>query len=78
MLNLLDKVVKFNRENDEVRVEVRPAVQRRVEISVSGAGLRLSIVKHAIEQMNGSIAVESRLGSGPHFTTTLPQFDTGK
>ena len=45
---------------------------------VGGTGLGLSIVKHAIEQMNGSIAVESRVGSGTRFTITLPQFDTDK
>jgi signal transduction histidine kinase len=27
--------------------------------------------------MNGSIAGESRMGSGTRFTITLPQFDTG-
>jgi len=108
LLNLLDNAVKFNRENGEVRVEVRPVAEGRIEISVSdtgvgippedlsrvferfyrvdkarsrqvgGTGLGLSIVKHAIEQMNGSIAVESRLGSGTCFTITLPQCDSGK
>jgi len=108
LLNLLDNAVKFNRENGEVRVEVRPVAEGRIEISVSdtgvgippedlsrvferfyrvdkarsrqvgGTGLGLSIVKHAIEQMNGSIAVESRLGSGTCFTITLPQCDCGK
>jgi two-component system phosphate regulon sensor histidine kinase PhoR len=108
LLNLLDNAVKFNRENGEVRVEVRPVAEDRIEISVAdtgvgippedlsrvferfyrvdkarsrqvgGTGLGLSIVKHAIEQMNGSIAVESRLGSGTRFTITLPQFNFGK
>ena len=39
---------------------------------VGGTGLGLSIVKHAIEQMNGSIRVESRLGEGTLFRITLP------
>jgi two-component system phosphate regulon sensor histidine kinase PhoR len=41
---------------------------------VGGTGLGLSIVKHAIEQMNGSIAVESRLGQGTTFRIFLPGF----
>jgi two-component system phosphate regulon sensor histidine kinase PhoR len=41
---------------------------------VGGTGLGLSIVKHAIEQMNGTIAVESRLGQGTTFRILLPGF----
>jgi two-component system phosphate regulon sensor histidine kinase PhoR len=41
---------------------------------VGGTGLGLSIVKHAIEQMNGTIAVESRLGQGTTFRVFLPGF----
>jgi len=39
-----------------------------------GTGLGLSIVKHAIEQMGGSVAVESDLGKGSTFIVTLPQY----
>jgi two-component system phosphate regulon sensor histidine kinase PhoR len=40
--------------------------------AMGGTGLGLSIVKHAIEQMGGSIKVDSRLGEGSEFTIELP------
>ncbi len=39
---------------------------------VGGTGLGLSIVKHVIERMNGTLAVESKLGKGSTFIVTLP------
>jgi two-component system phosphate regulon sensor histidine kinase PhoR len=39
---------------------------------MGGTGLGLSIVRHVIEQMNGTVKVESRLGEGSTFTLTIP------
>jgi signal transduction histidine kinase len=44
---------------------------------VGGTGLGLSIVRHAVEQMQGSVRVESELGKGSCFTITLPRYSSG-
>jgi two-component system phosphate regulon sensor histidine kinase PhoR len=38
---------------------------------MGGTGLGLSIVKHAVEQMGGTVTVDSRLGEGTRFTVTI-------
>ena len=40
--------------------------------AVGGTGLGLSIVRHVIEQMGGTLRVDSELGKGSKFTVMLP------
>jgi two-component system phosphate regulon sensor histidine kinase PhoR len=40
---------------------------------VGGTGLGLSIVKHVIEQMQGTVSVESQLNKGSRFSVVLPE-----
>ena len=40
---------------------------------VGGTGLGLSIVKHVVEQMHGTVSVESQLNKGAKFTVVLPE-----
>jgi two-component system phosphate regulon sensor histidine kinase PhoR len=47
-------------------------VDRARSREMGGTGLGLSIVKHAIEQMKGTVAVESELGHGSRFIIVLP------
>jgi len=55
---LFEEYVRFNLETNR---------------TIVGVGLGMSITKHLIELMNGSITVESEPGKGSLFTVSLPQ-----
>jgi signal transduction histidine kinase len=43
-----------------------------VEVMQQGIGIGLSIIKHLIEKMNGSISVSSKPSVGTHFNVSIP------
>jgi signal transduction histidine kinase len=45
---------------------------------VEGNGLGLAIVKSIVEQHGGQVSVESEIGKGSCFTTTLPLVSTAE
>ncbi len=61
-------------EDDLARIfEDFRQVDSKKNRSVEGTGLGLSIVKHLVELMGGSIAVDSVYGQGTVFTIRIPQ-----
>jgi len=47
-------------------------VDKARSAETGGAGLGLSIVKHIVENMSGTVSVESRLGRGSTFALWFP------
>jgi PAS domain S-box-containing protein len=60
--NLFDEYTRFNVEANRV---------------TEGTGLGMSITKHLLDLMGGSITVESEMGKGSTFTVHIPQGITG-
>jgi two-component system, chemotaxis family, sensor kinase CheA len=58
---------------EALRLIFLPGVSTRAEVSeVSGRGVGLDVVAHAVEHLGGRVDVESRPGLGAHFTITVP------
>src|SRR5207245_366927 len=50
-----------------------PGLSTRAEVSeVSGRGVGLDVVAHAVEHLGGRVEVESRPAQGTRFTMTVP------
>lgn len=58
---------------DDLKHLFEPFHRARNVGEITGTGLGLAIVKQAIDAHNGSITVESSLGTGSIFTITLPR-----
>lgn len=61
---------------EEFREQVFVAFNRTGQAAGSGAGLGLSIVKRLVDQMHGTLELQSRLGAGSRFRIVLPSLAT--
>lgn len=58
---------------DAAKLVFAPGLSTASEVSeVSGRGVGMDVVRANVERINGSVAVETRLGQGTHFTLRLP------
>ena len=71
LMNIIDNALKYNRVNGSVFV---PFTQEHPDArtNYNGVGLGMSVVKKLVEQMKGTIEVDSQGGRGSVFRVTLP------
>lgn len=69
---VLDTGIGINEENLDKIFERFRRIESDLSIKVGGLGLGLSISKAYIELLNGTIALESKIGEGSRFYFTIP------
>ncbi len=75
-ISVSDTGIGIPREDQSRIFERFYRVDKARSRQVGGTGLGLSIVRHAVEQMGGSVKVTSEFGKGSCFTITLPQLSS--
>lgn len=68
-----DTGIGIRKEDQKHLFESFQQVDKEKNRGVEGTGLGLTIVKHLVEMMKGSVRVESNYGEGSSFIVTLPQ-----
>lgn len=73
IISVEDTGIGIAKEDMKYLFESFKRINETQNASIQGTGLGLSILKETVEAMNGSIKVESEVGTGSTFTVTIPQ-----
>ena len=70
-----DQEVELMSKQELINAIFLPGFSSRDEVSsTSGRGVGMDAVKHAVDQLNGSIVIESEIGVGSKFLLDIPLF----
>ncbi len=68
-----DNGIGIKKENLETLFDRFTRLDEQRNRSIEGSGLGLSIVKSLVDEMHGTVSVESEYGKGSSFTVVIPQ-----
>src|SRR5690554_2540536 len=71
-ISIIDTGIGISQEKQEIIFNEFTQAETDIAHKFGGSGLGLAISKKLTQLLNGSLSVKSSLGSGSHFTLTLP------